>query len=431
MSSKREMIGSEDISRDPELKEAAARLLASVPDGTAAAELLNLFFTNKDSVPKDVLVYFCRSEFFSLIVDEAAETVAKLIDFEAESGWYELIGDVCRNKKNIGSYCREIYDCFTQHLSVDETKALYEVSEKPSDISAARKKSRQNTRASINKKKADYSDEQKPDNVFWDVLNRLDGNYEALNREYHDLGLYLTHLMKENQKIRAAHFESQTELDVEKEKNAVLTVKLQERENMILEMKTQMEQLKEKESQSEHVLAAFPIEKLDLIIAKSDVIIDAVNQLSLEDHSPDRKLFVSGVDVPDTVTGDDLNFVPDFTEEELSALEETVAASDADFPEPELPLADMSAFDDEFGVPDKETLNLTSGTTDEMLLFDPETSVDLDGEWVAEGEADNEVSILSGKPETIEIRDHYEEIKKRRGCLPHYCAALKDENLSG
>lgn len=426
MSSKnRKMIGYEDISNDPDLKEAAAELLRRFPDGTVS-DLLNVFFSNKDGVPRDVFDYFCASDFFSLFIDDAAEIVRKLIDFKAERGWYELIEDVCRNQKSVALYCKEIYHCFTQNYSIGETKNLYEASEKPGDMSSAKKKNKQDVKSPmINRRKDDRSKNQNTDPglpACYEKLNQnyadLNNNFQNLSKEYHDFGAYLSLLMEDNQKIRAAHLECQMKLDAEREKNAVLDAKLKEQEGFVDELKTLLQQLKEKEKPKELLGSLFPNDKIELMIGKSDQIMEMISQLS-------AALQARVLDNTESVySEEDLNFVPDLTEElyDLQSGNELSAAEQFE-PKTEFSNDDFSDYEAEFGMPDEETLNQINGNSSdaETILYDPEKDDDLSmndevednlSHGVLDAEGD-EQTISPDPSEKIEIKDHYQEVKKK------------------
>lgn len=434
-SNNREMIGYEDISNDPDLKEAAAELLRRFPDGTVS-DLLNVFFSNKEGVPRDVFDYFCSSDFFPLFVDDAAEIVRKLIDFKAERGWYELIKDVCRNQKSVALYCKEIYHCFTQNYSIGETKNLYEASEKPGDMSLARKKNKQDAKSpTINRRKDDRSKNQNTDpglSACYEKLNQnyadLNNNFQNLSKEYHDFGAYLSLLMEDNQKIRAAHFECQMELNAEREKNAVLEAKLKKQEGIVDELKPLLQQLKEKEDPEERLESLFPTDKIELMIEKSDQIMEMISQLSAAPQARPLDYTKSVDSEEDPITDDDLNFVPDLTEEELYALQSgnELAATEQFEPETGFSDDDFSDYEAEFGMPDEETLNQINGNSSdssdiETVLYDPENDEDLSmiGEventlshGVPDAEGD-EQTISLDPSEMIEIKDHYQEVKKK------------------
>lgn len=406
-SDNREMIGYEEISNDPDLQEAAAELLRRFPDGTVS-DLLNVFFSNKDGVPRDVFNYFCASDFFPLFVDDAAEIVRKLIDFKAGRGWYELIEDVCRNQRNVALYCKEIYHCFTQNCSIGETKRLYEASEKPSDMSTARRKNRKDAKATtINRRKEDCSKNQNADSGLLDCFEKLNQNYaelngyfQNLNKEYHGFGSYLALLMEDNKKIRAAHFECQMELDAEKEKNAVLEARIKEQEGVVAEQKTLLQHF-------------------ELMIAKSDQIMEMISQLSAVPPSLDDTERVDSEE--DLITDDDLNFVPDFTQEDLNAVQ---SGNEEQF-EHEIGFSngDFSDYEGEFGIPDEETLNLINDHSSdaETILYDPQMDGDLSMDEAAEDnsphgvpDAEGDEQIISLDPsKTIEIKDHYPEVEKK------------------
>lgn len=387
-SENRKMIGYEEISNNSDLQDAVTNLLCQFPNGTVS-DLLHIFFSNKDGVPKDVLDYFCESDFFSLFVDDAAEIVRKLIDFKAERGWYELIGDVCRNQKSVALYCKEIYHCFTQNYSISETKKLYKISEKPSDISTARRKNKQDTKVTtINKQKGDHSNKQysDPDPEFLACYEKLNQNYADLNdkfqnlsKEYHGFGSYLALLMEDNKKIRAAHFECQMELAAEKQRNAVLQTRIREQEGIKAELQTLLQQLRKEEETPQRLDSLFSADKVELMIEKSNQIIEMISQLSTVPQSLDE---AEQVDLEeDFITDEDLDFVPDLTEEELNALQSSNELSVAE----QFELAtgftdnDFGEYEDEFGMPDENTLNELSGTLPdvETILFDPEKGDDL------------------------------------------------------
>lgn len=439
-SDNKEMIGYKEISNDPDLQEAAAELLRRFPDGTVS-DLLNVFFSNKDGVPRDVFDYFCASDFFPLFVDDAAEIVRKLIDFKAERGWYELIEDVCRNQKSVALYCKEIYHCFTQNYSISETKSLYEASEKPGDMSSARRKNKQDAKAiSINKRKDDRQKKQNtnPDfSAYYEKLNQnyvdLNNNVQNLSKEYHGFGAYLALLMEDNQKIRAAHFECQMELDAEKEKNAVLEARLKEQEGIVAELKTLLQQqFEKKEEPAERPELTFPTDKIELMIEKSDQIMEMISQLSAAPPARPLDDTESVGSEEDPITDDELNFVPDLTEEELYALQSGNELSAAEQIEPETGFSDddFSDYEAEFGIPDEETLNAINGNASdaETILFDPDEletdtqaentlSVDNDAEellshGIPDSEGD-EPTISLDLSEQIEIKDHYQEVKKK------------------
>lgn len=379
----KEMIGYEEISNDPDLQEAAAGLLRRFSNG-AVSDLLNVFFSNKDGVPRDVFDYFCASDFFPLFVDEAAEIVRKLIDFKAERGWYELIEDVCRNQKSVALYCKEIYHCFTQNYSIGETKSLYEASEKPGDMSTARRKNKQDAKATaINKRKDDRTKNQNTDSGLSACYEKLNQNYAELNgcfqnlsKEYHGFGSYLSLLMEDNKKIRAAHFECQMELDAEKEKNAVLEARIREQEGVVAELKTLLQQF-------------------ELMIEKSDQIMEMVSQLSATPPAQSLDDAERVDSEEDPITDDDLNFALDFN------------------------------YEAEFGMPDEETLNQINGNASssdaETVLYDPEVDGDLSVDEAVEDnlphgvpDAEGDEQTISPDPsEKVEIKDHYQEVKKK------------------
>lgn len=431
-SNNREMIGYENISNDPDLKKAAEELLRRFPDGTVS-DLLTVFFSNKDGVPRDVFDYFCASDFFPLFVDDAAEIVRKLIDFKAERGWYELVENVCRNQKSVALYCKEIYYCFAQNYSIGEAKNLYEASEKPGDMSSARRKNKQDAKATtINRRKDDRVKNQNTDPGLFACYEKLNQNYADLNnnfqnlsKEYHDFGSYLSLLMEDNQKIRAAHFECQRELDAEKEKKAVLEAKLKEQEGFVDELKTLLQQLKEKEYSEERLELLFPTDKIELMIEKSDQIIEMISQLSDTPQARPLDYTESVYSEENPITDDDLNFVPDLTEEKLYALQSGNELSAAERFEPEKKFSndDFSDYEDEFGMPDEVTLKQINGNSSdiETVLYDPEKDDDLSmndevednlSHGVLDAEGD-EQTISLDPSEKIEIKDHYQEVKKK------------------
>lgn len=439
-SDNREMIGYEEISNDPKLQEAAAELLRRFPDGTVS-DLLNVFFSNKEGVPKDVFDYFCMSDFFPLFVEDAAEIVRKLIDFNAERGWYELIADVCRNQKSVALYCKEIYHCFTQHYGVYETRILYEASEKPGDMSSARRKNKQDSKSmTINKKKEDRSQKQQPVNpdfsAYYEKLNKnymdLNNSFQNLNKEYHDFGAYLALLMQDNQKIRTAHLDCQRELNVEKAKNAVLEARIKEQESMAAELKTLLQQLKEKEDPEELLESRFPTNKIELMIEKSDQIMDMITQLSAAQSAQSLE-YTERMDLEeDLIMNEDLNLMPDLTEEELYALQPEIELSTSEQLETETEFQsdDLSDYEPEFGIPDEETLNAINGNSSdvETILFDPdEPEADAQAENIFSMDNDAEEFLSHGIPdaegdeptisldlsEQIKIKDHYQDVKKK------------------
>lgn len=432
-SENREMIGYKEISNDPDLKKTVAELLQRFPDGTVS-DLLNVFFSNKDGVPRDVFDYFCTSDFFSLFVDEAAEIVRKLIDFKAERGWYELIEDVCRNQKSVALYCKEIYQCFTQNYNFSETKSLYDASEKPGDMSSARRKNKQDEKATtINKRKTEHSKNQHTDPGLLSCYEKLTQNYADLNssfqnlsKEYHGFGSYLALLIEDNQKIRAAHLECQMELDAEKEKNAILEARIKEKDGVTDELKMLLQQLKEKEKPAERPESLFPTDQIDRLIEKSDQLVELLNQFSAAPSVrtlPDTK---SADSEEDPITDEDLNFMPELTKEELYALQSDNELSETNQFEHEAEEflnGDLSDYESEFGMPDEETINQINGNTSdvETILYDPEKDDELSMNDEVEDSLSHGIMDANGDEQTIsldpaekiEIKDHYQEVNKK------------------
>ena len=439
----RVMIGYEEICTDQDLHQKAKNLIARFPEGSGqVADILKNFFTvsNDTGVPRDVFDYFCTSDFFSLFVDEASEVVRKLVDFNAELGWYKLVEDVFRNQKSVAPYCKEIYRCFTQNYSVDESRGLYEASEKPSDMMSARKRTKQDAKSTtINKQKtAPYQKQNKNvmDSVLTAVYEKLNQNYEELSsnfgnlsKECHDFGSYLSLLMEDNQKIRAAHLECQIKLDAEKQKNAVLEAKVREQDDIIAEQKVLLQQLGNKMVSLEQLETLFPTDRLKGLDEKSDQIMGQIRQLL--DAPQVRPLeYTKSTDlIENSMTSEveNLNFSQELTEEELYALQTQNELSEIEQTEHEMESfkEDVPDYENEFGMPDEETLNEINGATSEILLFDPETDMQADDGMIMSDPEENvsdhgipdakgdEPTISFDFTDQIEIKDHYQEVKKK------------------
>jgi len=277
-----------------------------------------------------------------------------------------------------------------------------------------------------------------------DTLLSLNGSFQALNQDYHDLRSYISFLLKENEAVRSAQFDIQLSLDEEKEKNAVLSERLSERENYIKKLEEENQQLKEKGTGSSPL--QFSIEKLELILQKNEIIIDAIEKLpaaissgtvesaitlpetSVKDALPvqDVPAEENSVEQENVVPENDLDLTPDFSEAELQAM-----IIESNNPTEEFSTYTLSSMDAEYGYPDEETLAMFNGT--ETTLFDPDVNPAEVEESVTEENGDKVTETIpepEPENEVIAIKDYSNVTNKRARIFAGLLKIFESKNMA-